>query len=661
MRLFAIWLLVFTSCFMQRAAIAHPLAYVENFKNARLLDCKKVNERINAMIDIHYYFNEFNIELSNRTIEKIFESLDPDKIYFQKSDLIYFKNKEKNIGDKIKQENCSFLFNLKNLFLTRVHDTNSILEEFLTKRIDFSKDDFFINNKNEWSINTEEIKNKLRKKIKLQFISMNEINDKEADTRAILLKNYKQIEKKLKEFDDDKFYSILINSFALSLDPHSNYLPPLEYENFVIHMSNKLEGIGIKLEEKNGYVIIKSLVKGGVAQKDGRLKPKDIIIAIDAGNGLGIQKISDLNLDQVINLIRGKKGSYIKLMIVRKSKIGTEKINVDLVREEINLKENQVISEVINFDNKKIGVIKIPTFYTDFDCKVNIFYNCKGVSFDVEKNLKRLVSEGINGVLLDLRNNGGGDFLESIKLLSLFIPRGVAVQTVDKSHSINKFYIEDSKFIYKGSVVVLVNKYSASASEVFAGAMQDYARGIIVGDYSTYGKATVQIIQEIIGTNGRKIDGSLKVTQSKFYRPGGKSNQVIGVRSDILAPSILDAYKIGESEQDYALTNDSIPKADEFKPLYNVSNLVKKLQILSKNRIDNNKKYIEFINNILRIKKERNESFPITSKFIKKIEEQNLNNDEIINDNSIIDKDDLQLMEAINITKDSIDFFLNDN
>ena len=662
MRLLATLLLALTFCCLHGVTFTPQLAYGENSKNARtfppLLNCQETKSRIDSMLDLHFYYSEFNEELSSRTLKKIFETMDPGKIYFIKPDIISFENSEKNIDKKLKLNNCIFLFDINKLFIKRVHERTEKAKLILTKQIDFSKPDFISTAKLDWSANSDEANERIRKRIKLQFLTTKENNETELKVRERLIKNYTRIEKKYQEIDNDKLYSILLNSFALSMDPHSAHMLPSDHDSFVIHISNKLEGIGAQLQEKDGYIVVRSLVQGGVAQKDGRLKPKDKIVAVDPGNGEGLQDLIDLDVDQAVNLIRGKKGSNLKLVVLRKTNFGYEKININLIRDEVDLKEDEVKTEIYQSSNGKIGIIKIPTFYTDLKCKTKIFAQCKGVSYDVEKGLRKLSQEGINSLLIDLRNNGGGDFPESIKLTGLFIPNGTAVQTLDKSHSIKRQSIDESSWIYKGPLVVLINKYSASASEIFSGAIQDYARGIIVGDKSTYGKASVQIVQEIPGTQGRKTDGALKVTQSKFYRPGGTSNQKFGVQSNINIPSILEAYDIGEEQLDYALQADSIPQAKGFKPLQDLSFLVNRLKLISKERILKNKKYQELLAKIDKMKSEKNKNLPLTFEFAKIIEEQenprDQNDEESENDNSIINQNDLQLIEAINITSDSI-------
>ncbi|KAB8032040.1 carboxy terminal-processing peptidase [Fluviispira multicolorata] len=662
MRLLAIMSLVFFLCCTAWESIAPRIAYGDNSRNARInvpvLSCKEVKLRLNAMLDLHFFYKEFNEDLSKKTFKKIFETMDPYKVYFIKSDIKAFMHLENSIGKNIENNSCNFILEIYNVFLKRVHERTEYTKLFLSKPFDFAKPDYLPIGKPDWSVNINEANERLKKRIKLQYLSAKMNEDESAKVRERLLKSYIKSEKKYTEFDDDKIYSIFLNSFALAMDPHSAHMLPLDHDSFVIHISNKLEGIGAQLQEKDGFIIIRSLVQGGVAQKDGRLKANDRIIAIDPGNGSGLQDLNDLDVEQTVELVRGKKGTYVRLVVLRKNQKGNERLNILLTRDEIDLKDDEVKTSVIENGSKKIGVIKVSTFYTDLKCKIKIFSQCHGVAYDIEQGLRKLTNRGVEGVLIDLRNNGGGDFPESIRLTGLFIPNGTAVQTIDKNQSVKRQLIGESNWLYRGPLVVLINKYSASASEIFAGAIQDYSRGIIVGDKSTYGKATVQVVQEIPGSLGRRSDGALKVTQSKFYRPSGNSNQLNGVQSDIIIPDMLDAYEIGENQLDFALPSDSIPAAKNFKPLQNLSPLIAKLKSLSQERILKNSKFLEVISKIDKYNKEKKHPMLLTKEYAKSLEDQenpkDIKDKEGNNVDEIVSQNDLIIQEALNITSDSI-------
>ncbi|WGL59347.1 carboxy terminal-processing peptidase [Pigmentibacter sp. JX0631] len=654
-------LLVFIITFIFGGSFSQCLAYEENLNIARtnpsILNCEEVKNRINTMLELHYQYDQFTEELFSRTMNKMGESLDQNKIYLLQSDIENISHKAKYYLTDLSKNNCNFVFDFYKLFSKRVEERNNTIKKILTN-IDKKKEtEYFNANKNNWAKSYPELYRTLKSKLKLQYLK--EVTAKNnIDIKSKIEKKYLKFEKNLSSLDSDKLFGNFLNSFALALDPHSAHMLPNEHDSFVIHISNKLEGIGAQLIEKEGEIYIKSLVNGGVAQKDGRIKPNDKILAVDPGNGSGFQYLFDVDVDKAVSLIRGKKGSLLKMYLQRPTSKGYEKINVSLLRDEIELKDDKVNSTIIELQNIKIGVIKIPTFYTDIKCKIKLLDTCKGVAYDTEKELIKLNDNGAKGIVIDLRNNGGGDFPESIKLTSLFIPKGTIVQTLDKYHIQKKYNVEQNSWLYKGPLVILVNHLSASASEIFSAAIQDYGRGIIVGDKKTYGKGTIQIVQEIPGTFGRKTDGAVKVTQSKFYRATGKSNQMVGVETNINLPSLQEGFDTGEENQDYALSFDSILPASDFKPLKNNANLINKLNILSEKRISINEKYKSLINKINAFKLGKSTLIPILSSNLKLIEDylSSKENDENLEEDNkkfVIDKD-LQLSESILVMKDII-------
>lgn len=662
MRMSATLLLTMALNFISGAFYTPALAYEQNANIARtnppLLNCEEAHTRVNTMLDLHYQFNNFSEELFARTIKKIAETFDPNKIYFIQTDLDHFTKKSKYYLTQFKNNNCVIITDIYNLFIKRIHERTVNAQKILRNKNELNKLEYISLKQNRWSNSFKEVYTELKKKIQIQIIKENEeINNKNLIENKVL-SNYIKYEKKMQEMNNEKLLGIFLNSFAQALDPHSSHMLPAEHDSFVIHISNKLEGIGAQLSEKDGQIFIRSLVTGGVAEKDGRLKIKDRILAIDAGDGLGFQDLANTDVENAVNSIRGRKGTTIKLLIQRQTHKGFERFNIALIRDEIELKDDTVSSSIIETKYGKIGLIKVPTFYTDIKCKIRLINLCKGVSYDTEKELKKLTKEGIQGIIINIRNNGGGDFPESIKLTSLFIPSGTIIQTIDKSKTIRKIKIDENPWIYKGPLVVLINRFSASASEIFAAAIQDYGRGVIVGDKSSYGKATVQIVQEIPGTLGRKTDGALKVTQSKFYRVTGKSNQKSGVIANINIPSILEEYDIGEMNLEYSLPIDSIPPIKEFKPLQDLSYLNQKLKLLSQERLQKNPLFIELLTKINLFKHEKEKPIPIAKNSLKKIQEyQNIkdSDDEFEEEKKNSGNDnDFQLSETIQITQDII-------
>lgn len=654
-------LLVFIISFIFGGSFSLCLAYEENLNIARtnlsILNCEEVKNRINTMLELHYQYDHFTDELFSRTMNKFSESLDQNRIYLLKSDIEYFSNKSKYYLSIFSNNNCNFITDFYKLFLKKVQERKNIINKILTNIDKKNEVEYFSIKKNSWAKNYTELYSNLKRRLKYQYLK--ELNiKKNIDAKNIIAKKYLKLEKEKLTIDNDKIFGTFLNSFALSLDPHSAHLLPNEHDSFVIHISNKLEGIGAQLIEKDGEIYIKSLINGGVAQKDGRIKPNDKILAVDPGNGIGLQELSDADVEKAVSLIRGKKGSSLKIYLQRSTTKGSEKFTVSLQRDEIELKDDKVKSALINLQSTKIGVIKISTFYTDIKCKIRLLETCKGVAYDTEKELTKLIDNGAKGVVIDLRNNGGGDFPESIKLTGLFTPKGTIVQTLDKYHNLKKYNVEQNPWIYKGPLIVLVNHFSASASEIFSAAIQDYGRGIIVGDKKTYGKGTIQIVQEIPGTFGRKTDGALKVTQSKFYRVTGKSNQMLGVETNINLPSIQETFDTGEENQDYALPFDSIQPVPDFKPIKNNSSLIDKLKILSSKRISINEKYNLILNKIKHFNLGKSTLIPILSTNLKTIEDyinaKDIDDDSDEESNNILADKDLQLFESLLIMKDIV-------
>ncbi|MES2615136.1 MAG: carboxy terminal-processing peptidase [Bdellovibrionota bacterium] len=638
------WVLVLvTLVFLNSSQITYGQGTLNaNPRQNQVLSCSEVKSRINQMIDLHYSYREFNEELSQRTFSKFFENLDSGKIFLTVADINQFKHLKLDIGKKISENNCNFIFNIHDMFKNRVQIETQKAIQFLEDPFIFSSKMSMETGKLNWAKNEKELNLRLKKRILFQYLSLKQKQIPENEIRNKIKVSYIKFEKKYENMSNDKIYSLFLNSFAQSLDPHSSHMLPAEQDSFSIHISNKLEGIGAQLKEEDGLIVVKSLILGGVAQKDGRLKVGDILVAVDAGNGEGLQDMAFVDVEKAVELIRGKKGTEAKLVVLRKSTKGNEKINISLMRDEISLQDENVRSAIYNEHGENIGIIKISNFYADLKCKNKLFVRCHGVSSDTAAKLKKLKRVGMSAILIDLRNNGGGDFLESIKLASLFIPQGVIVQTIDKNKYISSEEVASNMELYKEPLIVLVNKLSASASEIFAGAIQDYGRGIIVGDEHTYGKATVQVVQEMPGTEGRKNDGAIKVTQNKFYRPSGTSNQRVGVSADIIDAGILANCDIGEEKLDYALPQDAIASVIGFKPLQNLNALVEKLKKLSRGRLEKNSKYQELV------QQKNNLSFcdSLDSRGFRDSRDGAMGS-------QVVQPDDVQMMEALAIAADS--------
>jgi carboxyl-terminal processing protease len=629
-----------------------------------ILTCREVRNRVDIFLQNHYIFRTFDKELSRRTYGKFFETLDPGKFYFLKSDLSQFVRFEDKIDEQIAKADCGFINEIHRVFLTRVKERAQYADMLLSKPFQFNVAEDMQVGKQEWSPDETVLNERWRKRIKFQVMTMKD-PDGEPKARERLKRRYDQIRKTYDEMSSDEVNNLFINAFALSLDPHSSHLLPVEQEDFNIRLGNQLEGIGATLQEVDGYITVQALIAGGAAQRDGRLKVGDKIVAVDSGDGQGTVDLIDMELSKAVRLIRGKKGTRVVLQVLRKSEQGsTERITIPIVRDAVKIASAEAKGEAVEVSGKRLGVIRLPAFYTDFNCRSRFIRECGGAATHVAREIRKLTAGGkkVDGIILDLRGNGGGDLGESIQLTGLFIEEGPVVQTVDRKRNRRPLMDADPSQQYAGPLVVLINKHSASASEIVSGALQDYRRAVIVGDSHTYGKATVQVVQEVPGTDGRMSNGALKITQQKFYRPSGRSNQEIGVQADILIPSLLETTDVGEKENDYVLKNDVILQAPGFRMTGAVEGLIPPLEQSSKERVSKSKEFAELKEKMAKARKENDrasvsllEDAKSKAERIKDKEKEEQEIKDARDENIVVRKSDLQLSEALNILRDLVE------
>jgi carboxyl-terminal processing protease len=394
------------------------------------------------------------------------------------------------------------------------------------------------------------------------------------------------IRKRHKETTSDQVMGIFLNSFASALDPHSDYMGPDELEDFRINTRLSLEGIGAVLRSEDGFTTIQSLVPGGAAALSGKVKVEDKIIAVAQSKEAPVDVI-DMDLRDVVKLIRGKQGTEVKLTLVREEKGQNNQTQVVLKRQKVQLTDRaakstlRIVKSGEGADAKdiRVGVIVLPSFYMDFEGRQNKQKDFKSSSVDMLREIESLKKQNVDVIVVDLRNNGGGSLDEAINVTGLFIKQGPVVQIRNSDGSAFVQEDKDPAVAWDGPLAVMINRQSASASEIFAGAIQDYGRGLIIGDSHTFGKGTVQNLNDI----SEKL-GAVKVTISKFYRPSGSSTQLRGVESDIVLPDLMDEIEMGEKFYDYALPWEKIKESD-FKPLNATSAYAKKLREASAQRV----------------------------------------------------------------------------
>ncbi|WP_293267980.1 carboxy terminal-processing peptidase [Neptunomonas sp.] len=510
------------------------------------------------------HYNKINVDdtLSSDLLDKYLTELDPSRSYFSQADITEFEVFRYQMDDSILAGDLDSAYAIFNRQQQRVVERLSWTIDRLNDSTPFN---FTLNETldtdrkdDQWLTSQKEMNDLWRKRIKSSILNLMLADKSEQEAKQTLIKRYSNQLKRLKQNKSEDVFQRFANVFTKHFDPHTSYFSPRSSENFKINMSLSLEGIGAVLQNENEFTKIVRLVPAGPADKTGQLKPADLIVGVGQGDDGEVEDVVGWRLDDVVDLIRGPKDSIVKLEIIpsdSEDKAGRKTISIK--RSTVALEEQAAQKRIldIQYNNKdyKLGVIDIPAFYIDFAALQRGDANYKSTTRDVEKLILELQSEAVDGLIIDLRNNGGGSLREANELVGLFIDRGPTVQIRDPNGRVDILGDFNPKIAYNGPLAVVVNRLSASASEIFAGAIQDYQRGIIVGN-QTFGKGTVQTLQSL-------VHGQLKLTHAKFYRISGESTQHKGVIPDISFPEIYDTTEIGESALDGALPWDQVKEA----------------------------------------------------------------------------------------------------
>ncbi|MFI7867284.1 carboxy terminal-processing peptidase [Ectopseudomonas khazarica] len=521
----------------------------------------------------HYNKPPLNDERSIKIYDNYLKLLDPSRSYFMASDIAEFNQWRNQFDDLLKSGNLEPGFAIYRRHLTRLQERLDFALAELAKgvdKIDFSVDeDLQVDReKAPWAKDRAELDDLWRKRVKDEVLRLKIAGKETKDIQELLTKRYKNQLKRLEQTRGEDVFQAYINAFATTYDPHTTYLSPDNAENFDINMSLSLEGIGAVLQSDNEHVKVVRLVPAGPAEKSKQIAPADKIVGVAQGNDEMVDVIG-WRLDEVVKLIRGPKGSTVRLEVIPASNPPTDQTSkvVTITREAVKLEEQAAKKKVLHLKQDgrdyKLGVIELPAFYLDFKAFRAGDPNYKSTTRDVKQLIDELRAEKVDGLVIDLRNNGGGSLQEATELTSLFIEQGPTVLVRNADGRVDVLADENKGIYYNGPLAVLVNRLSASASEIFAGAMQDYHRALILGG-QTFGKGTVQTIQPL-------NHGELKLTLAKFYRVSGQSTQHQGVLPDIAYPDVMHTKDIGESALPAAMPWDSIrpaikPELDPIKP-----------------------------------------------------------------------------------------------
>jgi carboxyl-terminal processing protease len=627
----------------------------------------------------HFQENIDKTDFNKRYIKAIIEKLDKNKNYFTINEVNDFLEKSNRSSDN--DFNIELGYEVINLYFTKLIQFSQYQIELVKEdSFDFNKDEYLdiFYEDNQWALSSDNLKEvwKLETKNDLLIARTSDLSSSEPN--GDLIKRYENRIRRINQQKEEDIFSLAINVLSNQFDPHSSYLSPRSAEDFDLNMSLKLNGIGALLGVEDDYTKIISLVPGGPAEKSGKIKPEDRIAKIRQEDSEEFVDVVGWRIDEVVDLIRGKAGSEVEIEFISFNSENDARKLITLKREEIKLEDRAAKSEVINISNNKIGIIDLPSFYIDFDEYQKGVKDFRSSSNDVKKILQDFNSSEVDAVILDLRNNGGGALIEANKIIGLFVADGPTVQVKQKRGYIQPYGDNKAVQVWKKPLIVLVNRYSASASEIVAGAIQDYRRGIIVG-HRTFGKGTVQSLENL-------SEGQIKITESKYYRVNGMSTQNKGIVPDIELPSTWDITTVGESSYPTALSWDVIKPIRHFKFIID-DEIFDQIAMQFKNRLidEPNLNYLKKIRNrydlnknkkllslkiedrelqkelrknwLLKIENERRLAIGLDA-FITYDELEEFNeNENDINTNSINLKTDYQLIESTNIMNDYLNLY----
>jgi carboxyl-terminal processing protease len=550
-------------------------------------------------------------EISQRGLKSFLKTLDPGKLYFMQADIDEFQQRRSELDDLLRTGDISFGYTVFNRYLQRLGERLPVIDELIDETHDFTVKEEMVTDPDmlTYARTAAESRDRWRKRIKFELLVLkgDKVEDKEARDR--LKRRYSSYSKRMNQTDSDELLEMYLTAFTSSLDPHTTYMSPNSLQNFMIQMSLQLEGIGAALQMTDGYTVVSKVIPGGAAEKDGRLKPEDRVVSVGQGVDGEMVEVLDMKLNDVVDKIRGKAGTIVKLGVI--SPGSTETKIYEITRAKIELKDSEARGVIFDDGKKadgspmKIGVIDLPSFYMDMDGARKGVEDFKSTTRDVRRILDDFTSKGVDAVVLDLRHNGGGSLTEAINLTGLFIDHGPVVQVKDPDGRVQHYDDLERGMAWEGPLVVLTSKFSASASEILAGAIQDYQRGLIIGDDATHGKGTVQSMLNLgdqVFRNPAKAPnlGALKITMQQFYRPNGDSTQQRGVVADIALPSITNHMDVGESDLEYALAFDKVPAARHNNYEGVSQDLVERLRTSSQARTKSSDDFQKIFRNIER-------------------------------------------------------------
>jgi len=532
---------------------------------------QKESQMVVQLVDrLHYKDTSLNDEFSVKILDKYISVLDPSKMYFLGEDVVAFDRWKTQLDEGLKTGNLDPAYKIFEVLKKRVDQQKKYALSVLDSDLNFEKDEAYQwdREKAAYAIDQKELNDIWRKRVKNDYLSLKLLKKEPEKIKETLSKRYKFMAKRIDDMKSDDVFQYFINSYLSLVEPHTGYMEPITSENFEINMRLSLEGIGAVLVNDGEYTAIQTIVKGGPADMEGTLKSGDKVLAVGQDSEGSFEDVVGWGIEDVVQLIRGEKGSTVRLRVIAEDD-GPDTMPhvVHIIRDKVKLEQqaaqHKIMKVIDGKHERKVGVIDLPTFYLDFAGLQNGDPDYRSTTKDVEDILDKFAEENVQGIVVDLRNNGGGSLYEAIQLSGLFIDKGPIVQTKLSHGKIDVKRDVNPNIAWKGPMVVMVNKLSASASEIFAAAMQDYGRALIVGG-QTYGKGTVQNVMALNEyVNDPELElGQLKMTMGQFFRINGGSTQNRGVIPDIVFPTSPGLENYGESSYENALPWNSISSSD---------------------------------------------------------------------------------------------------
>ena len=547
-------------------------------------------------------------QLSNDIFRRYLESLDGEKLFFTQADIRRFEPYRDTLDDSIKSQNLRAPYDIFGTYVQRVDQRVAYARSLLAKPMDLSAKESWVYDREHaaWAADGNELNELWRKYVKNDMLRLKLAGRSQDEIRKTLDKRYAQLASRVRELRGDDVFESFMNAYATSIDPHTSYMSPRSAENFNMTMRLSLEGIGAVLQRQEEFVVIRTIVPGGPASKSGKVQVGDRVVAVGQGDSGPMTDVVGWRIDDVVDLIRGKKGTKVRLDVIP-ADAGTDGAHklVSLVRDKVKLEEQAASKKIIDAGGRRIGVIELPGFYLDFEAARRGDPDARSATTDVARLLGELRAAKVDGIVMDLRDNGGGSLVEAVELAGLFVDRGPVVQVRESGGRISVERDKDPGVAWDGPLAVLVNRSSASASEIFAAAIQDYGRGIIIGE-PTFGKGTVQNLIDLDRWPGRKDErfGQVKLTIAQFFRVDGTTTQFAGVVPDIQFPVTVDASEFGESTYDNALPASKIAAASHVN-LGNFGPMLPRLDTQHDARVAKDQEYQWLIEDVARFRAER--------------------------------------------------------